>query len=677
MHFEKIPVHTCFHWINISVETVFSVQPAPRPAQKPAGQAYDVGGTFGGSAITTMGNKQTLEYEITAGLAELRNLLSNCSTQSVAGSCFSYNLKIAHADESEKRLTSPAKQIPFLLGVLLSSPEPTQPYDFGKVEWERAKSILERLFSAYMLLYMPTEEQLGNLAPEWYRVREVSMLAFLHYFNSGLMASTEQISERIKVYLVPFDTELSDALGISASQALAICELISDQLQKSLVDLRVSACAEREQRLKLLDKAEKEKWSIDALKVAAQNPDYLEKAEKFFSGLKNLGFVQLPDIENSFPGLAATFWQQFSVQRGDAPEIRYPTEQSIYELCPLIRTSDEEAFCPAANGLYTALLLVGERALLQSPARDRYLRARDKTLEGETLKSISAFLSPNATIWSKIYETPDCHFEHDIIAVDEGLCLLIEAKASPPIEPFRDPDKAFIRLRDAFRSDTGIQKAYEQANRIIRKLKDGHVVPLYAANGQEIGRLLPDSSKFLVAVCVTRDNFGALATNLSLLLEKNVDDSYPWAVNIIDLFNLSEAWSYFNWGLIEFRKYLEQRIMLHGKVFSDDELDYAGYFISHGDFSCAMKTQADFLQLNPKYSSVFDDIYRHLYLGAPPVALVQSEPVLMDLKRSIISDQPVFVDAEGRAISSRKIGRNEPCPCKSGKKYKRCCGVNP
>ena len=22
----------------------------------------------------------------------------------------------------------------------------------------------------------------------------------------------------------------------------------------------------------------------------------------------------------------------------------------------------------------------------------------------------------------------------------------------------------------------------------------------------------------------------------------------------------------------------------------------------------------------------------------------------------------------------RKIGRNEPCPCGSGKKYKRCCG---
>ena len=27
-----------------------------------------------------------------------------------------------------------------------------------------------------------------------------------------------------------------------------------------------------------------------------------------------------------------------------------------------------------------------------------------------------------------------------------------------------------------------------------------------------------------------------------------------------------------------------------------------------------------------------------------------------------------------RAGGSRKIGRNEPCPCGSGKKYKHCCG---
>jgi len=56
------------------------------------------------------------------------------------------------------------------------------------------------------------------------------------------------------------------------------------------------------------------------------------------------------------------------------------------------------------------------------------------------------------------------------------------------------------------------------------------------------------SSAASIAVCVTRDDFWSLATNLALLLEKDTADSYPWAVNIIDLSNLAEAWSHFHWG---------------------------------------------------------------------------------------------------------------------------------
>ena len=35
------------------------------------------------------------------------------------------------------------------------------------------------------------------------------------------------------------------------------------------------------------------------------------------------------------------------------------------------------------------------------------------------------------------------------------------------------------------------------------------------------------------------------------------------------------------------------------------------------------------------------------------------------------------IDKEGKKIPKRvgkKIGRNDPCPCGSGKKYKNCCG---
>ncbi len=30
----------------------------------------------------------------------------------------------------------------------------------------------------------------------------------------------------------------------------------------------------------------------------------------------------------------------------------------------------------------------------------------------------------------------------------------------------------------------------------------------------------------------------------------------------------------------------------------------------------------------------------------------------------------------GTVVKAKKIGRNDPCPCGSGKKYKKCCGAN-
>ncbi len=50
---------------------------------------------------------------------------------------------------------------------------------------------------------------------------------------------------------------------------------------------------------------------------------------------------------------------------------------------------------------------------------------------------------------------------------------------------------------------------------------------------------------------------------------------------------------------------------------------------------------------------------------------------LPDLIRTIYAfwhDQPVLPVFP--PIRSRKVGRNEPCPCGSGRKYKKCCGAN-
>ncbi len=51
---------------------------------------------------------------------------------------------------------------------------------------------------------------------------------------------------------------------------------------------------------------------------------------------------------------------------------------------------------------------------------------------------------------------------------------------------------------------------------------------------------------------------------------------------------------------------------------------------------------------------------RHLEIGIEgnPIPLVSFLP---DLNMTTV-------------VKSKKIGRNEPCPCDSGKKFKKCCG---
>ena len=39
-----------------------------------------------------------------------------------------------------------------------------------------------------------------------------------------------------------------------------------------------------------------------------------------------------------------------------------------------------------------------------------------------------------------------------------------------------------------------------------------------------------------------------------------------------------------------------------------------------------------------------------------------------------ITDLEILLNPAKTQIAEKKVGRNEPCPCGSGKKYKKCCG---
>jgi uncharacterized protein YecA (UPF0149 family) len=69
-----------------------------------------------------------------------------------------------------------------------------------------------------------------------------------------------------------------------------------------------------------------------------------------------------------------------------------------------------------------------------------------------------------------------------------------------------------------------------------------------------------------------------------------------------------------------------------------------------------------------------------------PIPLEQEDPELGELLKEVVTHNSkvpkkdrIVVDfinekVYPRTIKATKVGRNEPCPCGSNKKFKKCCG---
>ena len=118
-----------------------------------------------------------------------------------------------------------------------------------------------------------------------------------------------------------------------------------------------------------------------------------------------------------------------------------------------------------------------------------------------------------------------------------------------------------------------------------------------------------------------------MATDLSLLLEKDERFAYPWAVNITDLEFMIDGLLHLGLGYEQFYKYLDQRQLLHGKVFGVDELEYAGAFLKYNGLDKFIEAPADFIPLDISESDIFDKIY-FAELSGEKITIEQIDPEL-------------------------------------------------
>ena len=577
--------------------------------------------------------EEKLHTKLIKKIEELKDLVTGFSTSALLNTVAMELRKQSFPDQENSRLVSPAKQCFYLMGIMQQAEEPSAPQTLDEKSTSKLITSLNEIFQLYALIFWPSEEEKDDLSEEWHRCREVAMPVFLHYFNTSLMASVEQVINRINEGLLRFDQEITNHIGLSISSCLDICNVIAQLQQNKLDQLYLDTEKERELRLGLLDAAAAEGWSEQRLKEETTKSEYSSFIPKFLEQMNNLFSFKTDELDHSQEEIEK-FLTCFSLKRGAGIEFTYITEKNPAESRPIIESSDSHYFCPSINTLFTSLLNQLETIVLNSEKRDKFLHHRDMLLENNGESLFLDLLNEEAIAHSGLYETADLHYEHDTIIVSGRNLFLVEAKASPPIEPFRDPEKAYTRIKRHFHSNRGIQKGFDQAERVRRKLADGIEVGLYDGDSNLALTLNPDDFDNVFSICLTRDDYGPLATNLNLLLEKSADAPYPWVVNQFDLESLVQGYKHLGLKEEHLVLYLNERIQLHGKLFGTDELEYVGFGLKHGGLKDVIDKDADLIFLSPDYSDIFDEIYLSERSGEK-VKIDVTKPVLMDAREGL------------------------------------------
>jgi hypothetical protein len=557
---------------------------------------------------------------------------------------------------------------------MLTEP-PRREDEVEDANWQEVIRCLNEIFVQYSLMFFPSKEEESDVDEQWIKHRRVAMPFFLNYFNTFPLLTGEQVYERIRSWFNPFADAVAEAIGLTPEKILEVLIwLIDDEVQATVDNLREAFRDAGKEHQRFMSRAKVEGWTLEEMRARASGSDVAEAVLKLTAAGEDVFCFDLRRLESRFSvETAQKFLKVFSSHRGQFPGYFYPTEQNPAELHPIFLLENGKAFLPSAHMLAFAALRRMDALLRESSSRSAYFRHRDNEVHRKAAASFETFLPKEARIYQNVYETPDAHFEHDILISIGDVFLVVEAKASPPREPLRDADKAFERIRDDFRRDSGIQGAFEQASRLRSLLLQGNAI-LYGRDGSQVLKV-PSVPAEVFCICVTGDSYSSLATDLSQLLKKSEDDPYPWAVGVHELETLLSGFVEVGKGADDFLEYLRERITLHGKVFSTDELEYAGIFLQSGVGTLRHYCdQGDIVVLQPDTSNIFDEIYKRKHgivasdkeIPRPPLRAFDLREVLGPMMAAETESEP-----EPR---NERVGRNDPCPCGSGKKYKRCHG---
>lgn len=603
---------------------------------------------------------QKLEHEIDS----LKKRLSELDTLSVLG--FVGNDMMFHKQNlaSETGLTSPHKQLLYLSGLLLTT-EQREDGSLNPGEYQQIKRSIEKITHLYTDMFYPTIDELNKgLKENWIRTREVSMPVFLNYFNTTPLWYQEQIVDRINSWFMPFEDYILGQTGLPINVSIKIHEYLQLYLQEQFNRIKELHSEAKTQFEHYYDSLKDyQNITMEKAQELAQKHPAKHAIEVFLHELNGVYHIPIKSINELFSKKEIdNFLECYSMNRSQRA-FRYYTESNPVEEKPIWRASKDTIFCPFLEQILNGIFNFHCRLLENSEHRESFYRHRDKVAEDKALNIFKELFQDEADYYVSIYENDKSEREHDLLVVFKQNVLICEVKASKIKEPFRDPEKAFIRIQRDFKSDNGLQKAFEQGLSLKQLIVNNVTTPLYSKKGDLLTEINTESIKKIYLIAVTVEQMGLLGCNLSMLLDKPEDEPFPWAVNLYDFENIVTCINHLSLKPEKFLNYLDERERLHEKLISWDELEICGFFLNYGSFEPLESQKLDKYLFSPDLAKIFDKVY-YEKKGLEYEYEPDEKPFIMNLNEE-------FEHYFANDNQTKKKTSNPPTKRRSNKKFEK------
>lgn len=534
--------------------------------------------------------------KITSLCQELKEHISKFSHQDfVAHICF---LSSAHWRRQTKmvKLHSPIRQLMYLISLYHAT-------DFlGNERFEAIGKDFDRivhLLNEVEGYYKIKEEQFpkGTISKDEANRAIITNSTFLNYYLNAPLSFLEQDVERIRQTFKHFEPFIKEETGLVIQDFIDFFfELTNAEINNYTAYFNKRYAGE--EHLLILKARDRPKTLTieDKIKLEA----LVEKS------VFDLG-ISIEDLNQKMGSeKVKTLLMLFTLIRKDKDEYLYYTDSCEYLTKPVLMVDGNSVVMLYSKQLINAIYEFLFQLCSEVDDKGRkVLKRREDYLEEKTTEIFRDFFGSTAKTFTNYYLTTD---EKDLLVLDGRCAYIIECKANKYREPFRDPIKAYNRIRDDFKKSIG--KGYSQAKEVEDRFYGSEPFNIKDYRGKILEVIDPNKFDNIFTLVVTQERFGQIQCDLGYLLEIEGEANYPWAVFIDDLETFLITLKRKKKSSEEFKEFLLAREQLQERVICYDELELCAYFLfNRANFISSCNRKEIFIS-QPDANLLFDNLYQ-------------------------------------------------------------------